>query len=280
MQHMSQKTYLVVGDDYRSLTELEPVTTSADVAHKVNELPPGTSVRLVLGQGLKCAQRTALQEKVGCHPAVSIVSAGALASTQMTHKHSLENVLISEPVRVVDKVYRCEMVLDSQADRLSDHVTGLHLAGMLLVEAGRQFSIAVLELEYGAIGAGLGGLMWSDLEVRFLSYAFPVPTVLNLTLTEHAERARPGQPSVATRVEITQAGQAIAEVKMAAVLAQDRKLLQRLERRRAQTVIQKVLAAHDAASPVSAIRPITVSEAPELESDRQLHEAIAASGAE
>jgi A-factor biosynthesis hotdog domain len=88
------------------------------------------------------------------------------ASVEQTHKRADEHVLITRLKPIGDHSYQCELYVNEVADRLSDHVTGQHFGGMLLVEAGRQACIAALEAEYGVDGEM--GLAWSDLSARFL----------------------------------------------------------------------------------------------------------------
>ncbi|MGD9209702.1 MAG: AfsA-related hotdog domain-containing protein [Desulfobacteraceae bacterium] len=67
------------------------------------------------------------------------------AQKVITHKHCIKNILITDPIKLDDDTYEMDLIIDDRNEIMSDHVTGYHLQGMLLVEAARQAFLAVTE---------------------------------------------------------------------------------------------------------------------------------------
>ena len=158
----------------------------------------------------------------------------------ITHKATADYVLIGAPRCVGPGLYKTELEIGSGTDRLADHVTGQHIGGMLLVEAARQFGIAAIETEYAANGEMSYGFAWNSLSVRFLSYAFPVPTELTVQLTRNENQTRRNQHSIALAFRIVQCGQVVAEVSIETTLL-EKAVLSKLESRRGAQIAEKQL---------------------------------------
>jgi hypothetical protein len=54
----------------------------------------------------------------------------------------MSTVLITAPQRIAQQTFRCELAVNDSQDRLSDHVTGEQIGGMLLMKVARQVTIA------------------------------------------------------------------------------------------------------------------------------------------
>ncbi len=67
------------------------------------------------------------------------------SSKCLTHKHRNENIMISEPIEVAEFIYKCNLMLNDNCAEMSDHVTGHHIQGMVVIEAARQMVLAVTE---------------------------------------------------------------------------------------------------------------------------------------
>lgn len=239
---MRDDVNLVVGDNYAEFARQDGVLTLSSALERVRE--PAADLHLVMGLGVTASQVTELFDRAPS--GVTIARTSEPAPMQLTHKHEQQNVLISQPVRVSPNKYQAELLLDDSLDRLSDHVTGLHLGGMLLVEAVRQFGTAVLECEYGTPEGRLG-LLLSTLNVCFTSFAFPLPTKLTLTLEEDRTGTRGGQVAVRLEVVVAQASVSVAEAEIKASIMADRALFHAIEGKRARTALQKTRALYSAA---------------------------------
>jgi hypothetical protein len=161
------------------------------------------------------------------------------ASLAITHKAHRSCVLISEPERLAEGHYRAELILGGATDRLSDHVTGQHLGGMVVVEAARQLGIAAIELDYAKDGQMPYGIIWNYVSSRFLAYAFPIPTELSVKLWRDEARSRRNQVAVSLAFEVKQCDQLIAELSMETGLL-DKATLRKIEAKRAAQTVDKL----------------------------------------
>jgi hypothetical protein len=67
------------------------------------------------------------------------------SSKFLTHKHRNENIMISEPIQIGGSIYKCNLMLNDNCAEMSDHITGHHIQGMVVIEAARQMVLAVTE---------------------------------------------------------------------------------------------------------------------------------------
>jgi hypothetical protein len=243
---MMRDLQLIVGDEYREFAAHDGVSCVSDTLRLLQTGDTawrGTS--LLVGQGIGRDVRRQLEEAAREAGAVVYPSTGT-TPIALTHKSSASCVLITSPEKVAPGRYRAQLITGGEHDRLADHVTGQHMGGMLLVEAARQLGIAALELEYAADdGLMRYGLAWGSLVARFLSYAFPTPTELEVVLEQLPAKSRKNQPTIELTFQLTQAGQSVAEMVMETSLIEKATLL-KLEARRAQQVVEKLCGAERA----------------------------------
>jgi hypothetical protein len=53
--------------------------------------------------------------------------------------------MLSLPRRVSESCFEADVLVDDAGEHMSDHVSGQHLPGMVLIEAARQMILAVTE---------------------------------------------------------------------------------------------------------------------------------------
>lgn len=107
------------------------------------------------------------------------------AGRSVCHKHSSANQLISMPRKICEHIFEADILIDDRNEIMSDHLTGLHLQGMLLIEATRQMFIAVGETQYVHLGVPVGGyVVFNRLDTRFEQFSFPVPTLIRQVVTK------------------------------------------------------------------------------------------------
>ncbi|MDD7911077.1 AfsA-related hotdog domain-containing protein [Pseudovibrio exalbescens] len=129
---------------------------------------------------------------------------GLRAGRSVCHKHDPVNELISMPRKVEENVFEADMLMDDRNEIMSDHLTGLHLQGMLLIEATRQMFIAVGETQYSHLGVPKGGyVVFNRLDTRFEQFAFPIPTVIRQSVT-NIEQPRSDRTSFSAHIELFQ----------------------------------------------------------------------------
>lgn len=67
------------------------------------------------------------------------------ASKDITHKHQDKNTVISNPIKLSEECYESYLMVDENCAEVSDHLTGQHIQGAVLMEAARQMTLAVTE---------------------------------------------------------------------------------------------------------------------------------------
>jgi hypothetical protein len=117
--------------------------------------------------------------------------------------------MISIPERVGEDRYHACLVVDDRCAEMSDHTTGQHLQGMLLMEAARQMSLAVTEHYFLQHKPGSSSFfVINRFDVEFLRFAFPVRTDMECQL-HWSGRRRLSSNDV--RIAMFQGGERIAE---------------------------------------------------------------------
>jgi hypothetical protein len=237
------KAYLIVGDAFVQFAEAEQVLTVSALRRSLEANEAWlVGANFIVGQGLGEEDLREVRRLVDARGlGGSFTFPDPLAPLSLTHKRDPANSLITTPVQVGERRYAFSFALNDRMDRLADHVTGRHVGGMLLVEAARQSSLAVLELEFKTDGGVRYGLSWNSLNVRFMNFAFPAP--LNL-VTEVSEGVRDAKGQIAAKVvtEILQAGTQVAVAEMDVGLI-DASALAGVEARRAHRAIERALEA-------------------------------------
>lgn len=235
---MRSNSYIVVGEAYEKMAQMAPVVTESRMLELLERDSLG-GFNVVIGQGLGSGARRRL-DQVAAGGASNGVSPQQ-AALPLTHKRDERHVLIGTPSQVGPARYQAALVVDDASDRLCDHVTGAHLAGMLLIEATRQLVIASLELEFGRDGAAMPfSIGWNGLTTRFLAFVFPLPARLTAVVSEDEDKRRPTQRSVLVEVTLEQAGQVALETRYDIALMQ-RSTFELLEARRAKRAAERIV---------------------------------------
>lgn len=180
------KRVILVGEQFSEFGNKDKVLTLPTLRCALEQ---NNVSEIILGQGLAYEEVKQLGELLQEQKIpIDYVSGDELAPLSLTHKRCLSNVLITTPRSMGEHCYTAALALNDKMDRLLDHVTGTHLNGMVLIEAGRQLTIATGELEFNlAAQDHPWGFVWTGMDIGFSRYAFPVPTNIQLRIGE-----RPG----------------------------------------------------------------------------------------
>ena len=155
------------------------------------------------------------------------------------HKHDLRNVLVADFERVEKDVFEASLRLHNDSELLFDHQSGVHVQGMVLVEAARQMFLAVCELDYLRRWADrkLTYLM-PNLNTRFERPVFPLPAQMRLT-AHRAEAEEIDRISLLVETQILQGGLEVSSTVLECVVRPTERM-SRLEQRTAAAVIAKL----------------------------------------
>lgn len=247
---------VVVGDHFAKFANHPSVMTLTEFRSGKRAL---TGERLLIGQGMSHieVQQFGILQSRDDH-AATIERRDDLATLELTHKRDVRNVLITLPRKTDHATYVVELALNDEMDRLIDHVTGAHIGGIVLLEAGRQATIATGEIEYQlASRPEPWGFVWTGCQVRFSQFVFPVPTQIRVTIVEDADSTAT-RPKCTAKISFEQASKTIAELAINYELLPQR-TLETLESRAAKRLIQSLCHPSVSVSPPPERNPQSVS---------------------
>lgn len=212
---------VLVGDRIRGQSINPLLVSVAELDALITKLEHGPSagmvLRLIPGQGASHAELTAAQQRIaasGLHDVIIMDPVPPPACARLTHKREQRNRMISEPTRVADNSYVAALLVDERCAEMEDHLTGMHLQGMLIIEAVRQMLLAVTE-KYHLQEQLRGRCRFSteSLSITYLEFLFPLPTTLHFDL--QIVRRVSDRNFVATgAVRFEQAGRKVVEAKV------------------------------------------------------------------
>ncbi|GAA3193634.1 MULTISPECIES: AfsA-related hotdog domain-containing protein [Streptomyces] len=184
----------LVGDVFAEFARREGVLTVSQLARRIREgaFPGGSGAASVtLGQGVSPFDVQFIRDTLarrGLTDAV-VIDDRALrdrAGREIAHKHRAENVLISLPRQTGPGSFESDLLVDSGNEVMSDHLTGQHMQGMLVMEAGRQMFIAVAEQHYlPPETVGKNYFVIDTFATRYRNFLFPLPATVRCTILSH-----------------------------------------------------------------------------------------------
>lgn len=184
---------VVVGDRFAQFSVNDKVLTFSQAIKFFSDNKNNENYQVVIGQGLSKNNIETFLKDIGGDN-VDIVSVNSCLpllreTTHNTHKKNEENVLISESTKLDKDVYQCHLLIDDGCAEMSDHVTGQHIQGMVLLEACRQMVNSVSE-RYLINSSYNKSFVLHAMNSEFLEYLFPVTSTMELTLLKYRKALR------------------------------------------------------------------------------------------
>ena len=243
---MKDEPVLVVGDDFSGFGSLKGATTVSRLAcmldgRATNGTLPG---HVVVGQGVSESWLNYMKSRVEAR-GLSMEFTGGQHVVQRTgrrfaHKHQRRNILVTDPVQVSASRYQCQLSVEDGCEITSDHVTGFHLQGMLLLEAARQTFLAVTEW-FLLQSTEKHYFVINCMDVRYLKFAFPVLTDIKFDVVE-LDRSRSDRLTVKANISFMQNGECVTTVSVEYAAVVESRLHKR-EEEMAQAAVHNALAA-------------------------------------
>lgn len=245
----SEKSVIVVGDKFQGFSDKhDHIVTLGQLERMIWEAQDLPINQIVVGQGV-CHQRLSglqtIMQRRFADSSPRIVNYEQIADQlnpalrQVTHKHHAQNILISTPQRSSENRYQSKLAIHDATELLGDHMTGQHIQGMVLTEAGRQMMLAVAELfMLEAHERGQFYFILNKVGTTYHRFAFPIETDANLTVLA-AERKRGNALHAEVRVDFAQQDEALAEVHIS-FAAYDKDLIARKEHELALTRVARM----------------------------------------
>jgi hypothetical protein len=217
---MNSRILLVVGDKFASYVQGKDAITLSQLrgllSFSVPLLPSQGVTLLVPGQGLSDTNIKNLLAEAAVSPNLAHFDFSLWhnlpqrAPTHLTHKHIPANTLVSVPRQLSEFVFESDLMIDEDCELMSDHQSGQHVQGMVLVEAARQILIAVTEAYFIPKNDIDYSFIFNGLSVNFNQFAFPLGAVVRCTMKE-ASLDNPRRLSFSGYVEIEQCGQVVCD---------------------------------------------------------------------
>lgn len=182
-EYKSMTKTFVVGDKLKSFISNNNVIGISQLESMVDSSKSLDSVpgyEIYVGQGVCEMQMKKLQEKVLNKKLESIYKIVMpefykKSTRSQTHKHKNENIMISEPVKLSVSQYKCHLMLNDNCAEMSDHITGQHLQGMVVIEAARQMVLAVSEMYLISNSSNVkANFLTNSINAEFYKFIFPL----------------------------------------------------------------------------------------------------------
>lgn len=136
------------------------------------------------------------------------------SSKQLTHKHKDQNIIISEPKKLSCEEYQSDLMLNESCAEMSDHITGQHIQGMVLIEAARQMVNSVSEKFLIPKGDSIRkGFVLNGMNVKFNHYVLPLDVELNFVIRK-LRRGLGGNFKVDSIVNVIQNSQLMMSIQI------------------------------------------------------------------
>lgn len=99
-----------------------------------------------------------------------------------THKEKLENILVKNVFQQSQTQYSAELMLDGDNEFLLDHVNGVHIPGLVFVEATRQVAMTIFHTFLQDSEEDVYFVL-NDIHSQYLGFAFPIKTTAEAEMT-------------------------------------------------------------------------------------------------
>lgn len=238
-------TVFIVGNKFRDFSSNDGVFTVDDFAEMARtrnfeRIAPGS--RLVAGQGVREAELFAIHDQsrhaLSAHgiDLPPVAQRGVRAGRLLTHKHRLENSIIAHPERIDEHCFEAALLLDERSELMTDHQTGQHIQGMVLIEAARQLFLAVTEayfIDHSAQDRYY--FVIHSVNVQFQSFVFPLGATLRYEILSKAIE-NPARMRFDVRVSVMQGGACSTQIGFA-FTAFHAPRIEAIEQRQAQALL-------------------------------------------
>lgn len=191
---MLEKALLIVSDKFHNFAIHKNVITKSELYHLLNAdnvaLTETQKTRLIPGQGFSRAAISDILNLAETAKNAHLFDFSLWyrlpnrASKKLTHKHKPQNILVSVPIRQSDNQFNMNILIDEDCEMMHDHQTGLHVQGMLLLEASRQGYLAIFEKFFFDSKKEDKYFIFNSLHVNYNRFAFPLPATLAVSIRE------------------------------------------------------------------------------------------------
>ncbi len=249
---MKDRYFFVVGDHFREFADGKDVLTlkQIDALFGLPNHLLDTRNILLLGQGVHQEEVVSLLDR---HKGdTDHAERFEIADRNFSHKHVSHNTLIGTPRQVGNNEFEVPLNIDERCELMSDHQTGQHLQGMVLVDAFRQSFLAVTEAYFPIQSWKKTYFVINEMTSGFQSFVFPLPAhidyrIIDSDVNERRARYKVEMAAVQNGVECATTGVTFTVYEAGVIAAKEAAL--------ANMVTQEMIAAHQ--QPASQVKVAT-----------------------
>ncbi|MDO3384426.1 AfsA-related hotdog domain-containing protein [Gilvimarinus sp. SDUM040013] len=133
------------------------------------------------------------------------------AGQNISHKHKPENTLISHPRQISQDIFELQLLIDENCELMSDHQSGQHVQGMILIEAVRQATVAITETYFLKGSTTQYAFVLNDMSVKYNNFSFPVTASITCRITEK-DIDNPKRLSFAIEADVVQCNTCVSSL--------------------------------------------------------------------
>lgn len=214
------KRIFVVGDTFAgTASQFDSIMTETDALDFVwSTTQPEARIVFLIQQGVDYRSlRSAIQSR-NAEQSIDLFTleasrCGARATRRLAHKARSENILISTPRKHDERHYEMDLCFSSQNEFFLDHMTGMHIQGMALVEAARQAFLAVTEAYFLDVDGKNYYFVIKSMDTSFQKFVFPFDATLKYDVTD--VRRKEARLGIEATITILQGGEVCTTINVA-----------------------------------------------------------------
>jgi hypothetical protein len=202
---LSSTGILIVSDKFKSFCDHKNVWDYSTALQQLTELVT-QHAKIVLGQGISPTQRQRLAETLKFFQTQYDIElcdhVQHRVAKEKVHKAKECNVMVTQPHSLNAQLYQAYLVVDENCAEMSDHQTGEHVQGVILIEAARQMFMACatsycLCPEASAKIEEMHFTL-SEMRVAYHNFIFPIETRIEMEFlgAEVREKTAEGKASI------------------------------------------------------------------------------------
>ena len=231
----------IVGDKFELFSQNENIIKIKTIEERLNNqyYHPDADTIYFLSQGISQHRLDKLLDQVKKKGLEDFFCFNnrPLADKKLSHKHESENVMIGEPRRLSESEFEVDMIIDDDCAEMSDHLTGQHVQGMVLMESARQTFLAVTEKFY--INSNYKYyFVINSFNTNYKSFIFPLGVKINYRV-KSADLSDPKKLKFSATMDISQVGGSTACEVDVSFTAFESSVIERIEAKRAENAIRK-----------------------------------------
>lgn len=190
---MRKELIFVVSDSFDRFAANEGVVSYSELIRTI-EARTIAARKIVIGQGMDEVRRRTIKRALadtGLDEVIKLIDVNSNPVDKLlVHKYKPENVCIDEPRVVGDGCFTSRLVLDDRCSEMSDHTTGQHIQGAVLIEASRQMMMAGVEMyAFEPSDRGTYQYTLNDYAITFRQFVFPLAVDIDLcVLKRHVDK--------------------------------------------------------------------------------------------